>query len=325
MSACAIAPMPPLRVYIDIVLTAEELLRTGPVLSEASIFERLRRTPGIDFDPEVGIGGLVTDDRGHAALWAVHRSYLRVGLDAGLPVLLQTDTWRAHPDRIARSAFADRDLNAENARMLRDLRASEATEGDRVLIGGLLGPLGDGYGSDVAPGADVAETAMAEQVASLESAGVDLLIAGTLPNAEEGLGIARALAASTLPYLIGVVVRPDGTLLDGTPLRAFVDSVDAGTHRAPLGYALNCVHPAIADAALRAEPIGDRATALFANASALSPEELDGRAALDASEPGPFALALTQAGTTHGLSVLGGCCGTDDTHLRAAAALLSVP
>ena len=70
--------------------TVEEVLRTGPVLSEASIFERLRRTPGIEFDPEVGIGALVTDSRWQPALWEIHRGYLEIGLDAGLPVLLQT-------------------------------------------------------------------------------------------------------------------------------------------------------------------------------------------------------------------------------------------
>ena len=200
--------------------TVEELLRTGPVLSEASIFERLRREPGIAFDAEVGIGGLVTDDRGFAALSEIHRGYLRIGLDAGLPVLLQTDTWRAHPLRVARSGFAGMDLNAQNARMLRDLRTTEAGPGDRVVIGGLVGPLGDGYGGDVAPSAEVAEAEMRDQVESLETAGVDLLIAGTLPNGAEALGIARALAASTLPYLIGVVVRPDGTLANG---QLFID------------------------------------------------------------------------------------------------------
>ena len=124
--------------------TVEEVLRTGPVLSEASIFERLRRTPGIEFDPEVGIGALVTDSRWQPALWEIHRGYLDIGLEAGLPVLLQTDTWRAHPLRVARSRFSDRDLNAENARMLRDLRHTEAERGGTVLIGGLVGPLGDG-------------------------------------------------------------------------------------------------------------------------------------------------------------------------------------
>ncbi len=302
--------------------TVEEVLRAGPVLSEASIFERLRRTPGIEFDPEVGIGALVTDSRWQPALWEIHRSYLEIGLEAGLPVLLQTDTWRAHPRRVARSRYSDRDLNAENARMLRDLRHTEAERGGTVIIGGLVGPLGDGYGGDIAPSAEVAEMEMRAQVEELETAGVDVLIAGTLPNAEEALGISRALAASTLPYIVGVVVRADGTLLDATPLRDFVERVDHGTPRPPLGYALNCVHPTIADEALAAQPIGDRAIGLFANASALTPEELDGRDELDASTPEAFAVELIATGQTHGLSILGGCCGTDASHLRAVAALL---
>ena len=302
--------------------TVEEVLRAGPVLSEASIFERLRRTPGIEFDPEVGIGALVTDSRWQPALWEIHRSYLEIGLEAGLPVLLQTDTWRAHPRRVARSRYSDRDLNAENARMLRDLRHTEAERGGTVIIGGLVGPLGDGYGGDIAPSAEVAEMVMRAQVEELETAGVDVLIAGTLPNAEEALGISRALAASTLPYIVGVVVRADGTLLDETPLRDFVERVDHGTRRPPLGYALNCVHPTIADEALAAQPIGDRAIGLFANASALTPEELDGRDELDASTPEAFAVELIATGQTHGLSILGGCCGTDASHLRAVAALL---
>jgi len=302
--------------------TVEEVLRAGPVLSEASIFERLRRTPGIEFDPEVGIGALVTDSRWQPALWDIHRSYLEIGLEAGLPVLLQTDTWRAHPRRVARSRYSDRDLNAENARMLRDLRHTEAERGGTVIIGGLVGPLGDGYGGDIAPSAEVAQAEMRAQVEELETAGVDVLIAGTLPNAEEALGISRALAASTLPYIVGVVVRADGTLLDETPLRDFVERVDHGTRRPPLGYALNCVHPTIADGALVAQPIGHRAIGLFANASALTPEELDGRDELDASTPEAFAVELIATGQTHGLSILGGCCGTDASHLRAVAALL---
>ena len=74
--------------------------------------------------------------------------------------------------------------------------------------------------------------------------------------------------------------------------------------------------------ALDAEPIGDRAIGLFANASALSPEELDGRDEIDATAPATFATELITTGKEHGLSILGGCCGTDDAHLRAVATLL---
>ena len=273
------------------------------------MFERLRRADGIAFDPEVGIGALVADPAGRAALIAVHQSYLAIGRDRGLPVLLQTDTWRAHPDRIARSAHVGADLNGLNADLLAELRA-EATEG-AVLVGGLVGPLGDGYGGDDAPDPATAERAMRVQAEALAAGGVDLLVAATLPDAGEALGIARALAATGLPYLIGVVVRPDGTMLDGTRLGDLVDSIDDGGGRAPVGYALTCVHPAVAASALTAEPAGGRVIACFANASVLSPEELDGRAELDAGDPDAFAHQLDALG----LPLSGGCCGTDERHL----------
>ena len=76
--------------------TVEEVLRTGPVLSEASIFERLRRTPGIEFDPEVGIGALVTDSRWQPALWEIHRGYLEAGSQ-----IVMTNTFGCNRLRLA--------------------------------------------------------------------------------------------------------------------------------------------------------------------------------------------------------------------------------
>lgn len=301
-----------------------ERIQSGPVLAEASIFERLRRAPDVAFDPEVGVGGLVADPAGAALLTDIHRTYMRVGRERGLPVLLQTDTWRAHPLRIERSAFAGRDLNAEHVALLRALREQEGGEED-VLIGGLVGPLGDGYGGDAAPSREEAGRLLRPQADALAAAGADLLVAATLPDAQEAMGIADALGTTGLPYLIGVVVRPDGTLLDGTRLGSFVETLDATTTTPPVGYALTCVHPDVASSALVAEPIGDRAVALFANTSARSPEELDGLDHLETAEPEGFAGAVVRAQATHDLRIVGGCCGTDETHLAAIARRLSQP
>jgi homocysteine S-methyltransferase len=294
-------------------VSVADLLRSGPVLSEGSVFERLRRAEGIAFDPEVGIGALVADATGREALADVHRAYLGIGLERGLPVLLQTDTRHALPDRIARSAHAGADLNGLNAALLREL-CDEASAAD-VLIGGLVGPLGDGYGGDTAPDAAAAERLLRPQAEALVAGGVDLLVAATLPDAGEALGIARALAATGLPYVIGVVARADGTLLDGTRLGDLVAAIDHGTPQAPAGYALTCVHPSVAAAAITAGPGGERVIACFANASALSPDEFDGRAELAAGEPGPFAAQLDALG----LPVSGDCCRTDERHLAALA------
>lgn len=299
-----------------------ERIHAGPVLAEASIFERLRRAPDVAFDPEVGVGGLVADPAGTELLADIHRTYLRVGRERGLPVLLQTDTWRAHPLRIERSAFAGRDLNGEHVALLRALREEEGAHD--VLIGGLVGPLGDGYGGDEAPGRVETARLLRPQADALAGAGADLLVAATLPDADEAMGIADALAATGLPYLIGVVVRPDGTLLDGTRLSAFVETLDATTSTPPLGYALTCVHPDVASAALRAEPIGERAVALFANTSARSPEELDDLDYLETAEAEGFAEAVVRARDAHDLRIVGGCCGTDESHLAAIAHRLAV-
>jgi homocysteine S-methyltransferase len=306
-------------------MAVSERILSGPVLAEASIFERLRRAPDVAFDPEVGVGGLVADQEGAALLSDIHRSYLRVGRAQGLPVLLQTDTWRAHPLRIERSAFAGRDLNGEHVALLRALRDAEGESADEVLIGGLVGPLGDGYGADGAPSREDAGRLLRPQADALAQAGADLLVAATLPDGDEAMGIADALAATGLPYLIGVVVRPDGTLLDGTRLASFVETLDATTDTPPLGYALTCVHPDVASAALVAEPIGDRAVALFANTSARSPEELDGLDHLETAEAEGFADAVVRAQAAHGLRIVGGCCGTDESHLAAIARRLSRP
>jgi homocysteine S-methyltransferase len=299
-------------------------IRRGPVLAEASIFERLRRSPGVAFDPEVGVGGLVTDPTGADILMDVHRSYLRIGRAYGLPMLLQTDTWRAHPVRIERSPFAGRDLNGEHVALLRSLLEEEGVDDGEVVIGGLVGPLGDGYGKDVAPDRSAAARLLSPQADALVAAGADVLIAATLPDSEEALGIADALAATGSPYLIGVVVRPDGSLLDGARLGDFVERLDGTVSEPPVGYALTCTHPDVAAAALDAQPIGGRAVALFANTSARSPEELDGLTQLETAESDGFAEAVVRARDAHGLSIVGGCCGTDETHLEAIARRLRV-
>ena len=45
-----------------------------PVLGEGSVYERLRRVPGLPFDPDVGTGALVLDDRYRDALADVRRN-----------------------------------------------------------------------------------------------------------------------------------------------------------------------------------------------------------------------------------------------------------
>jgi homocysteine S-methyltransferase len=51
----------------------------------------------------------------------------------------------------------------------------------------------------------------------------------------------------------------------------------------------------------------------------MSPEELDGAQALAGEDPAVFASGMCALRTEFGLHVLGGCCGTDGSHMAAVA------
>jgi homocysteine S-methyltransferase len=293
----------------------------GPVLGEGSVYELLRRRPGIEADPFIGTSALIYDAVGREALTGVHGGYLDTAADAGLVCLSLTDTWRASARRIAESAWAGRDVNGDNARFLRALTTERP--GARVVIGGLIGPDGDAYLPAEAPDRATARRLHAPQADALAAAGVDLLASQTLPALDEALGMSEAMIATGLPYLMSFVVRADGTILDGTPLGAVLDALDA-MPVPPVTVMANCVHPSILDAAMAAEPAtAGRLTALQANAAALTPEELDNSEHLISAEPEPFAAAYAEVARRRGLIAVGGCCGTDVRHLRALAAAIT--
>lgn len=295
-----------------------------PLLAEGSVYERLRRHPGVPFDPNVGTGALVLDERFRPVLADIHRGYLQIGLAQELPMLLQTDTWRATAARVEASAWNGADLNRANADLVLEVAREGRISDGTVLVGGLLGPAGDAYVPAEALSAEKARRYHAPQADGLADSRVDLLVCATLPALSEAVGLAQAMGATGLPYLVGFVVRPTGRLLDGTSLEDAVATIDDRADPPPTAYILNCVHPRVADAALGASPgVADRVVGLLGNTSARDPDELDGLVDLETAEPVPFAREVVDVGRQHDLTLLGGCCGTDDGHIAEIARLLS--
>lgn len=300
----------------------------GPVLAEGAVIERLRRQGAAPLDPHVLHALHLYDPAARRALEGIYREYLAAGLDRGLPVLLLTPTWRASAERLARAGGPDcAALSREAVGLLAALRDAAGADG-RAIIGGLMGPRGDAYDPVGGLDEDAAAAFHAEQARALAVAGADLIMAATLPTAPEALGLARAMAATGRPYLVSYVLRPAGTLLDGTPLGEAVARIDGAVDPPPLAHMANCVHPRIFAAAFRralkaAPALAGRLVGLQANTSPLPPEKLDGSAALHAENPETFAALMLGLREEFGLRVLGGCCGTDGEHIRCLAALLA--
>ena len=307
----------------------QELLAASPViLGEGAVIERLRRMADIQLDDQVVNSALIYQDKGRAALAAIYRQYLDIGRRYTLPLLLSTPTWRAGRDRIALAGLAGRDVNGDNTRFLAELRDSYAGYAQQVAICGLMSCRGDAYRPAEAMTTQAAGEFHAWQADALAAAGVDLLLAATLPALGEALGLARAQAATGLPYLISFVARPEGTLLDGTPLNVAIASIDSAITPRPLAYLINCTHASIFRSAMRHECnssplVRERVIGLLANTAALSPEELDDRHQLVEEVPETFGSSVSALQQELGMKVLGGCCGTDQRHIECLARGLS--
>lgn len=300
------------------------LATSATILGEGAVIERLRRMPGIRLDEQVVNSALIYDERGRAALETICRQYLEIGRRYDLALLLSTPTWRAGRKRIAAAGLAGRDLNGDNFRFLDALRREYGDYSRNVIICGLMSCRGDAYKPEDALTAAEARTFHAWQAEALAASGVDLLLASTLPALSEAIGLAQALAATGLPYLVSFVARPEGTLLDRTPLKTAIAAIDSQASPPPLAYLVNCTHASVFRRAVVNEHnssalVRERVIGLLANTAALSPEELDNSTELVEEAPEVFGADVAALQAEMGLRVLGGCCGTDDRHIDCLA------
>jgi homocysteine S-methyltransferase len=276
----------------------------------------------VHFDAELAHAALIYDDAGRAALEATHRGYIDIGVRAQLPFATLTDTWRANAERIARSGFRGHDVNGDNVRFLDAIRKSYDADAGSIFVGALTGCRGDAYRPDEALATDDAHTFHAPQIEALAAASPDFLIAATLPAFTEAAGIARAMSATSIPYILSFVLLGDGRLLDGMRFADAIAAIDDATATPPVGYAVNCVHPSVfvSAAAHLAESTLARVVAFQGNTSPLPPWELDGRVDLDTEDAERFASATESARARGDVRMIGGCCGTDASHIAAIAA-----
>ncbi|GFE58961.1 homocysteine S-methyltransferase family protein [Geobacter sp. AOG1] len=307
---------------------AKFLEKSPCILGEGAVIERLRRNGDLELDPHLVNSAFIYYDGKRAALETICRQYLEIGREFGLPLLVSTPTWRASRERIEAAGYAGVDVNGDNARFLDALRKSCGGYAENVVICGLMSCRGDAYRPAEALAVAEAREFHAWQAGKLADAGVDFLLAATLPALSEATGLALALAATGQPYVLSFVVRPEGTLLDGTPLKDAIAAIDATVTPPPLAYMINCTHVSFARAALTHEAhssalVRQRVIGLLANTAALSPEDLNDSTSLVEEDPEAFGRSVAGLHRELGLKILGGCCGTDDRHIRSLAAQLA--
>lgn len=272
--------------------------------------------------PDFAAFTVLASARGREALGAYYDAYLSVAEAHGLPIVLDTPTWRASTDWGARLGYSVDQLADANRESVAFLREACAARDVSAIVSGAIGPRGDGYVAGETMSTEEARSYHAPQIEALASAGVDLVSAITMTYAEEAAGIALAAAEVGVPVAVSFTVETDGRVPSGQALGAAIAQVDSETGSAPIHYMVNCAHPTHFGHVLADTPPG-RLRGVRVNASSRSHAELDESDELDMGEP--FELAEDVAclrGRGANLTVFGGCCGTDHRHIDALAAAI---
>jgi S-methylmethionine-dependent homocysteine/selenocysteine methylase len=290
-------------------------------LTDGGIETTLIFDDGIDL-PDFAAFPLLDDPDGRAALVRYFDSYAAIARRDQVGVVLETPTWRASPDWAIRRGYLVDDLDRiqrDAVDLLIDTRHRHETDDTPVVISGCIGPRGDGYHPDMLMTWDEAQDYHAPAIETYADTAADLVTAITMTYPDEAVGVAEAARAASIPAVISFTVETDGRLPAGQSLSEAINTVDAATDRYPAYYMINCAHLShFADALDLDRPWTQRIRGVRANASKLSHAELDEADELHAGDPDELAadyLALRRS--LPGLSVLGGCCGTNHRHIDA--------
>ena len=291
----------------------------GVFLTDGGIETSLIYHHGLDL-PQFAAFDLLKDDAGTAELRRYYEPYIELATSRGLGFILESPTWRANPkwaEKIGYSREQLRDFNRKAISLMVELRDAHPSDAP-VVISGCIGPHDDGYNPTVLLDAAAARAYHSEQIDTFKETAADMVTAITMTYVDEAVGVTQAAMDARMPVAISFTVETDGRLPSGQGLGDAVEEVDAVTDGAPAYFMINCAHPEHFGKVLDTDEAWTRRIrGLRANASQMSHAELDEATELDAGDPADLASRYVELkARLPELNVLGGCCGTDHSHVK---------
>jgi 5-methyltetrahydrofolate--homocysteine methyltransferase len=251
----------------------------------------------------------------------LHRAYLEAGADA-----VETNTFGASPVTLDEYGLADRayEINKAAAQLARECADEFSTPDQPRYVFGSIGP-GTKLPSLGHIFFDQLVDAYKIQIQGLIDGGVDGLI---IETCQDPLQIKAALAAadellgpdSEIVRYVSITVEATGTLLVGTSVSA------AAAILAP--YPIDVLGLNCATGPDAMEHHLDALNEIWPGLLACMPNAGMPEARVDGTvryplEPKPFAEKVAELAEAHGLSIVGGCCGTTPEHIKQLRAQLT--
>ena len=141
----------------------------------------------------------------------------------------------------------------------------------------------------------------------------------TLTYWEEAAGLVLAAKECNMNVTISFTIETDHKLASGVTLLEAIKKVDEASGGYAKDFSINCCHPTHFEPALaELDPATlARVNQIRVNASKKSHAELDESTELDYGNIEELAGEVAALKQKYGLTVIGGCCGTDARHLDA--------
>jgi len=300
----------------------------GFYISEGGVETEIMYKHGFDF-PHFCAFELLKNPAAMKALESMYRDYFNVVTAHNAAALVGGLDYRASPDwgeLLGYSRDGLKEVNHQCIEFLRSTAEKFGSEIRSILIQGFVGPRGDAYQKNESITSVEAEDYHAVQLQTLKNAGVDIAAALTFNNVEEAIGVARAARAIDIPIYIAFSLTSDSILNSGPSLKEAIERVDAETDGSVEFFMVNCVHPVEYEPALeRGGSWIQRIRGVRPNASKMDKISLCKIGHLE--DGNPVELGQQVAGLVERyphIDILGGCCGTWDTHLDEMASAVGV-
>ncbi|HEY0309241.1 MAG TPA: bifunctional homocysteine S-methyltransferase/methylenetetrahydrofolate reductase, partial [Acidobacteriaceae bacterium] len=258
---------------------------------------------------------------------SIHEEYLQAGAE-----IIETNTFGANLYRLRRHGLEDKleAINQAGVRLAREcveyIREKQSTD---AVVAGAVGPLGVAMAPVGKVSQDEAQEVFAQQIRALAQggtdkqgnnyAGVDLILIETMTSvaeAEAAVNASRSVAPE-LPVIVLVTVDDEGNCLDGTSAEVAAQRLaDVGADV----IGANCSSGPATVLTVIERMRAVTALPLMAMPNAGLPQTVDGRN-IYMSTP-EFMASYARKFVRAGASLVGGCCGTTPSHIRAMKSAL---
>ena len=275
---------------------------------------------GIDL-PEFAAFDLLKNEEGKEVLSKYYLDYLNVSKQKCSGFILEAPTYRANPDWALKIGYSLESLDAMNRTAVQEMekiRNDYENENFKIAISVCIGPRGDGYSPDNKMSIKMAEEYHSVQIKTIADTNADLVSALTVNYNEEAIGIVNAAKKNNIPVVISYTVETDGKLPSGESLEEAIIYLDNITDNYVSYFMINCAHPDHFVNVLDPDSNWtNRIKGIRANASCKSHSELDESETLDEGDKEQLARRYKHLKTLlPNLNIIGGCCGTDHTHME---------